>query len=210
VYGNGLNGERGKPIEGLGRWPANVILDEYSAGLLDEQSGQSGTTTTKTGQYENKSDFGWGGQINIRHPDSGGASRFFYVAKASKRDRNEGLEELETQVIEIGDERPSGNSWERRGREQTAPRQNFHPTVKPTSLMEYLIKLVTPPNGTVLDPFTGSGSTGKAAILQGFDFIGIEMTEEYLPIIEGRLKHAEAIVAERIKETSDQEQEKLF
>jgi site-specific DNA-methyltransferase (adenine-specific) len=69
---------------------------------------------------------------------------------------------------------------------------------------------VTPPNGTVLDPFTGSGSTGKAAILQGFDFIGIEMTEEYLPIIEGRLKHAEAIVAERIKETATQEQEKLF
>jgi site-specific DNA-methyltransferase (adenine-specific) len=76
--------------------------------------------------------------------------------------------------------------------------------------MEYLIKLVTPPNGTVLDPFTGSGSTGKAAILQGFDFIGIEMTEEYLPIIEGRLKHAEAIVAERIKETSDKQSEVLF
>jgi site-specific DNA-methyltransferase (adenine-specific) len=76
--------------------------------------------------------------------------------------------------------------------------------------MEYLIKLVTPPNGTVLDPFTGSGSTGKAAILQGFDFIGIEMTEEYLPIIEGRLKHAEAKVAERIKETSDKQSEVLF
>jgi site-specific DNA-methyltransferase (adenine-specific) len=91
-----------------------------------------------------------------------------------------------------------------------APQKNFHPTVKPTSLMEYLIKLVTPPNGTVLDPFTGSGSTGKAAILQGFDFIGIEMTEEYLPIIEGRLKHAEAIVAERIKETTNQQSEVLF
>jgi site-specific DNA-methyltransferase (adenine-specific) len=76
--------------------------------------------------------------------------------------------------------------------------------------MEYLIKLVTPPNGTVLDPFTGSGSTGKAAILQGFDFIGIEMTEEYLPIIEGRLKYAEAKVAERIKETTNQQSEVLF
>jgi site-specific DNA-methyltransferase (adenine-specific) len=62
----------------------------------------------------------------------------------------------------------------------------------------------------VLDPFTGSGSTGKAAILEGFDFIGIEMTDEYLPIIEGRLKHAESKVAERIKETSTQESEKLF
>ena len=88
--------------------------------------------------------------------------------------------------------------------------QNFHPTVKPTSLMEYLIKLVTPPQGTVLDPFTGSGSTGKAAILQGFDFIGIEMTEEYLPIIEGRLKHAEAKAAERMKETTNQQSEVLF
>jgi site-specific DNA-methyltransferase (adenine-specific) len=76
--------------------------------------------------------------------------------------------------------------------------------------MEYLVKLVTPPNGTVLDPFTGSGSTGKAAILQGFDFIGIEMTKEYLPIIEGRLKHAEAKVAERIKEATNQQSEVLF
>jgi site-specific DNA-methyltransferase (adenine-specific) len=193
-----------KPVDG--RWPANIILDPYTAELLDEQSGQSGTTTTKTGQYENKSDFGWGGQINIRHPDSGGASRFFYVAKASKRDRNEGLEELP----EVQGGSMTGAEY-REGKPTNQPmRQNFHPTVKPTSLMEYLIKLVTPPNGTVLDPFTGSGSTGKAAILQGFDFIGIEMTEEYLPIIEGRLKHAEAIVAERIKETSDKQSEVLF
>jgi site-specific DNA-methyltransferase (adenine-specific) len=91
-----------------------------------------------------------------------------------------------------------------------SPRQNFHPTVKPTDLMRYLVKLVTPPGGTVLDPFTGSGSTGKAAILEGFDFIGIELTEDYWPIIEGRLKHAEAKVAERIKEAADREQEKLF
>jgi site-specific DNA-methyltransferase (adenine-specific) len=198
-----------------GRWPANIILDPYTAELLDEQSGQSGTSTTKTGQYDSRSEFG-GGQINIRHPDSGGASRFFYVAKASKRDRNEGLEELEEKikpygnreiqdVPEEGDRPGSVND-----KFTTQPAKNFHPTVKPTSLMEYLIKLVTPPNGTVLDPFTGSGSTGKAAILQGFDFIGIEMTEEYLPIIEGRLKHAEAKVAERIKETSDKQSEVLF
>jgi site-specific DNA-methyltransferase (adenine-specific) len=144
--------------------------------------------------------------------DIGGASRFFYVAKASKRDRNEGLEGLPEQIgakqfnqgME-GKQRSDGTVI------KEAPIQtNFHPTVKPTSLMEYLIKLVTPPNGTVLDPFTGSGSTGKAAILQGFDFIGIEMTEEYLPIIEGRLKHAQSIVAERIKETSDKQSEVLF
>tara|TARA_R110000868_G_scaffold217091_6_gene467218 strand:- start:725 stop:1609 length:885 start_codon:yes stop_codon:yes gene_type:complete len=121
-----------------GRWPANVILDEYSSAELDEQI------------------------------DS---SRFFYVARTSKRDRNEGLEG-----------------------------SNFHPTVKPTTLMRYLVKLVTPPGGIVLDPFTGSGSTGKAAILEGFDFIGIELTEEYLPIIESRLAHAEkTVIADKDK-----------
>ena len=68
--------------------------------------------------------------------------------------------------------------------------KNIHPTVKPTALMQYLIRLVTPPNGIVLDPFAGSGSTGKAALLENKSFIGIEMTADYLPIIEGRLKHA--------------------
>ena len=116
--------------ESQGRWPANIILDEYAAQLLDEQS-------------EN-------------------TSRFFYVAKASRRDRNEGLD------------KPSN-----------------HPTVKPTQLMRYLVKLVTPSNGTVLDPFAGSGSTGKAAILEGFRFIGCELTEDYIPIIQGRLDYAE-------------------
>lgn len=139
----------------LGRWPANIILDEDAAELLDEQSEE--------------------------------ASRFFYVARASKRDRNEGLEGLPevmarnyAQDAKTLETMPFG----------ILPKANFHPTVKPTALMTYLIKLVTPPGGTVLDPFTGSGSTGKAALLEGFQFIGIELTEEYLPIIEGRLKHA--------------------
>jgi DNA modification methylase len=209
---SGGDGSGGWTQNDSGRWPANIILDPYTAELLDEQSGQrvsgGGSKGVMGGMFGNGQDNP--NRANSLYFDSGGASRFFYVAKASKRDRNEGLEGLETQVIEIGDERPSGNSWERRGKGQDTPRQNFHPTVKPTTLMEYLIKLVTPPQGTVLDPFTGSGSTGKAAILQGFDFIGIEMTEEYLPIIKGRLKHAEAKVAERIKETTNQQSEVLF
>jgi DNA modification methylase len=94
--------------------------------------------------------------------EQSGASRFFFVARASKQDRNEGLDII-----------------------------NNHPTVKPTALMQYLIRLVTPDNGVVLDPFTGSGSTGKAALLENKRFIGIELTAEYLPIIEGRLKHAQ-------------------
>jgi site-specific DNA-methyltransferase (adenine-specific) len=199
--------------EHTGRWPANIILDPYTAELLDEQSGTLKSGQLKSGRNHagNNVDFltgikqhTWSGEAS-----EGGASRFFYVAKASKRDRNEGLDDLDAQRHsdrELADGVGGDNP---RNRTNQA-KQNFHPTVKPTSLMEYLIKLVTPPQGTVLDPFTGSGSTGKAAILQGFDFIGIEMTEEYLPIIEGRLKHAEQIVAERIKETSDKQSEVLF
>jgi site-specific DNA-methyltransferase (adenine-specific) len=179
--------------------------------LLDEQSGERGGGYGKRGNNPNSTSFGFaqGTMETVGYGDSGGASRFFYVAKASKRDRNEGLDGLDAQRHsdrELADGVGGDNP---RNRTNQA-KQNFHPTVKPTSLMEYLIKLVTPPQGTVLDPFTGSGSTGKAAILQGFDFIGIEMTEEYLPIIEGRLKHAEAKVAERIKETTNQQSEVLF
>jgi site-specific DNA-methyltransferase (adenine-specific) len=134
--------------------------------------------------------------------DSGGASRFFYVAKASKRDRNEGLEELP----EVMGGSMTGAEY-REGKPTNQPmRQNFHPTVKPTQLMRYLVKLVTPPGGTVLDPFTGSGSTGKAAILEGFRFIGCELTEDYIPIIEGRLKHAEAMK----QEAEEKKDEALF
>jgi site-specific DNA-methyltransferase (adenine-specific) len=201
-----------------GRWPANLIIDEDTAELLDEQSGdRKGFAGGGNKNAGFRSDYvgGQSGGADLPaqyYADSGGASRFFYVAKASKRDRNEGLEELEDAVAGSysGNVANDGNKIGAQPDKPNQPAKNFHPTVKPTSLMEYLIKLVTPPNGTVLDPFTGSGSTGKAAILQGFDFIGIEMTEEYLPIIEGRLKHAEAIVAERIKETSDKQSEVLF
>jgi DNA modification methylase len=194
----------GHKIEELnaGRFPANIILDEEAAGLLDEQSGVSASKQAFRGEQYSGSHGGLAGEIKetkegtntVRgHNDTGGASRFFYVAKASKKDRNEGLEGLEA---------VKGGSMKgvetREGKPTNHPiRQNFHPTVKPTSLMEYLIKLVTPVDGTVLDPFTGSGSTGKAALLNGFKFIGCELTEEYLPIIEGRLKFAETKHAEK-------------
>ena len=161
IYGNGINGAVEIGELNKGRWPANIVLDEHTAGLLDEQSD---------------------------------ASRFFYVAKASKRDRNEELEDFPLRKSDTRSEIAAG-IWS----EMESAKQNFHPTVKPTALMEYLVKLVTPPNGTVLDPFTGSGSTGKAAILNGFDFIGIEMTEDYLPIIKARLKHAEATYGSQIR-----------
>jgi site-specific DNA-methyltransferase (adenine-specific) len=188
-----------------GRWPANIILDEHTAELLDQETATlKGATTTTTRKHGNNIfSQGKGEAITLtNYGDSGGASRFFYVAKANKRDRNEGLDKLSLVQMDIGDERPSGSSWERRG-QSTQPRQNFHPTVKPTALMQYLIRLVTPEGGVVLDPFTGSGSTGKAAILENKKFIGIELTEEYLPIIEGRLKHALETQTEQVVDEGD-------
>jgi len=203
-----------------GRWPANLILDELTAELLDEQTSHLHAAGNKKDTadgldkgYESSSfEMSYKGRANRTHNDSGGASRFFYVAKASKRDRNEGLEELEESLAGsyAGNVANNGNKIGAQPDKPNQPAKNFHPTVKPTSLMEYLIKLVTPPNGTVLDPFTGSGSTGKAAILQGFHFIGIEMTEEYLPIIEGRLKHAEAMVGQAKQQEQQKETEVLF
>lgn len=189
----------GEAVTVKGRWPANVILDEVTAELLDEQSG---VTVSRRGVQP---EFGRSGGIlgkvvprqdagqELGYEDIGGASRFFYVAKANRRDRNEGLDDLlDTSASEMVDrtEGSAGMSSPRAGAGRTSGAKNFHPTVKPTNLMRYLIKLVTPPGGLVLDPFTGSGSTGKAALLDGFDFVGAELTDEYLPIIEGRLKWA--------------------
>ena len=200
AFGDGLNGSKHGGTFTQGRWPANVILDEVSAGLLDEQSGVSVCKVGLRGSLSAEgSHEGWKreshkGYNGLRgHEDSGGASRFFYVAKASKRDRNEGLEELEaTSAGDMVDrvEGSAGMDSPRAGAGRTSGAKNFHPTVKPTQLMRYLIKLVTPAGGVVLDPFTGSGSTGKAALLDGYQFIGAELTEEYLPIIEGRLRWA--------------------
>jgi site-specific DNA-methyltransferase (adenine-specific) len=183
-----------------GRWPANVILDEVSAGLLDEQSGVSVSKKNLIDDCRKRSSvFGGGSEKGgVRtplnsHGDSGGASRFFYVAKASKRDRNEGLEELsDTRVGSFNGnvDKVAGRKIGAKPDQPNLPGKNHHPTVKPTQLMRYLIKLVTPEGGVVLDPFTGSGSTGKAALLDGYRFVGAELTEEYLPIIEGRLRWA--------------------
>lgn len=210
---SGGDGSGGWEQNSSGRWPANIILDKYTAELLDEQSGQVGNGWKKnygkedyTGRQYAGGSFGGGGYSGTNtYADSGGASRFFYVAKATKTDRSEGLGDLPLRKSDQRSEVAAG-IWA----DMEAPKQNFHPTVKPTTLMEYLIKLVTPPGGTVLDPFTGSGSTGKAAILNGFGFIGIEMTEDYVPIIEGRLKHAEKTIADAKEQETLKETEKLF
>lgn len=120
----------------------------------------------------------------------GSAARFFYCAKASKADREEGCEGLqERSAGECVDrvEGSAGMESPRAGAGRTSGSRNFHPTVKPTDLMRYLCRLITPPGGIVLDPFMGSGSTGKAAVLEGFNFIGIERELEYIEIARARI-----------------------
>jgi hypothetical protein len=130
----------------------------------------------------------------------GDAARFFYCAKASKRDRDEGCEGMEERHNKGSGTHGNGTASTRLG--NAAERaagithvelqkvRNHHPTVKPTDLMRYLCRLVTPPDGLVLDPFTGSGSTGKAAMLEGFRFVGCELSAEYIEIARARIGHA--------------------
>lgn len=136
-------------------------------------------------------------------------SRFFYVSKANKRDRNEGLDQL-PEVRHSDRNKTDGVGGDNPRNRTNKAKQNFHPTVKPTDLMRYLIKLVTPPDGIVLDPFTGSGSTGKAALLDRFQFIGIELTEDYLPIIQGRLQWAVDQRQNNLNEAAKHQKETLF
>lgn len=191
----------------VGRFPANLVLshnddcDETcsegcAVAMLDAQSGlKCGAAapvkrklvpeTTSKNHALPKFYVGDDG-VSFRN-ETGGASRFFYCAKASKSDREAGLEHLPEFDASIGDDRPSGQSMQRLDGRSARKARNTHPTVKSTKLMSYLIKLVTPPNGTVLDPFTGSGSTGVAAVKDGFSFIGVEQDPAYVQIAEKRI-----------------------
>ena len=186
-------------INPQGRFPANIIFDEEAGKILDEQTGE-----LKSGDMPGKYK-GWGkngiyGSADNEleqtyYGDSGGASRFFYCPKTSKTDRNEGLDDFEDKEAPKRDDgqpygmntnkfRPDGSE-----RKPVQPKKNNHPTVKPTDLMLYLIRMVTPKSGTTLDPFMGSGSTGKAAVRGGFDFVGIEMDKEYMEIAKARIQY---------------------
>jgi site-specific DNA-methyltransferase (adenine-specific) len=190
TYGGTLNGSISSGITNLGRWPANVILDEDAAKALDEQGGERKSGGGNKGGRNDTAFFGSGSDYNANYEAStGGASRFFYTAKASKAEREAGLyyEEWVKGGGMKGTE--DGTLLTGSGNERNALRANHHPTVKPLSLMRYLVRLVTPPGGTVLDPFMGSGSTGCAAVLEGFDFVGIDITPEYVAIAEKRIAH---------------------
>jgi DNA modification methylase len=208
VYRDGLQGSR-SVLGGTdaGRWPANLIHDgsDEVVGLFPQAksggnvkgSEPSSVTDGIYGEFDGRVPFSG-------YADTGSAARFFYTAKASKADRDEGCEGLTEVVASVGNTdaagRDGGNpnnyvgdSQRRRveaGLPATMPRRNHHPTVKPTDLMRYLCRLVTPPGGTVLDPFMGSGSTGRAALLEGFRFIGIEREAQYLEIARARVQSA--------------------
>ena len=133
---------------------------------------------------------------NVMHDGSeevqdifGDKSRYFYCAKANKKDRDEGLDEF-TEKITQGMRANAGPALVGKDESGRTTRKNTHPTVKPTELMRYLCRLVTPKGGVVLDPFMGSGSTGKAAIAEGFGFVGIEMDEDYFEIACARIEAA--------------------
>ena len=169
-----------------GRWPANVIHDgsEEVVELFPEKAGGGHWAKTKVTGY---GEFGGGKSEYFGQGEKdgfGSAARFFYCAKTSKRDRNEGLDGFEEkQTLGGGGLTEVGGAYG----SIKAQAKNHHPTVKPTDLMRYLCKLVTPPGGTVLDPFMGSGSTGKGAVLEGFDFIGIDQSAEYIEIAKARI-----------------------
>jgi len=188
----------GETVPDVGRFPANVILDEEASKLLDEQSGKK--KGGKTYDYTGKKQYQVKGFVPNNKPnspsnrgDSGGASRFFYCAKASRKERNMGLDGIEEKQRDLSGnaQQPSMNGGEgnpyNRG---VKPVSNHHPTVKPISLMRYLVRLTkTPTGGTVLDPFMGSGTTGIACALEGREFIGIEKEREYYEIAEKRINY---------------------
>ena len=167
----------------LGRFPANIIFDEEAGKILDEQSGTSKSTGGRSGNKNGVGSNGiygqYNGEVRDENPgfgDVGGASRFFYCPKTSKKDRDV---------------------------------DNIHPTVKPTDLMAYLVRLVTPKGGVVLDPFMGSGSTGKAAVREGMQFVGIERESEYFDIAEARIQNEIDSVGKPIVKVSKRKETKV-
>ena len=222
-----------------GRFPANIIFDEEAGKILDEQAPKVGNAFNATRKQDTRG--GGGHTLTREHSEGesngvfdglGGASRFFYCPKVSKKERSEGM--IENVPVFSGRPRREDGSviykethaeeWaeamsKKERKDKTAlagaeeklqtikgrdagqditnvphkarpvGRANIHPTVKPTDLMTYLIRLVTPKGGIVLDPFMGSGSTGKAAMREGFQFVGIEREQEYMEIAEQRIDY---------------------
>ena len=223
-FGQVSNAPRIECEEHEGRFPANTILtydntdyDEVCGGFPNTKSQKTNSKLLdiRGNNYKNANK-----NLDVAYErgytDSGSASRYFYCAKASKKDRDEGLDDFEEAPLTLTENK--GRTFNDRcaicgkkfigpqesichcenpvtDKTKSAPRKNIHPTVKPCDLMQYLVRLVTPNGGTILDPFNGSGSTGKAVMYEnkerdkGYKYIGIELTEEYLPISKARIEY---------------------
>lgn len=190
-FGKGL--EMGGTGSDLGRYPANLIHDgsDEVLALFPDSAGSGGSVpNVKISGYGDgvvgtgAAEYLGGERIKV-DCGTGSAARFFYCAKASRKDRDEGLQEFPWSPSAT-----MGSGIGGQPDQTKANNRNPHPTVKPTELMRYLCRLVTPPGGLIVDPFAGSGSTGKAAILEGFQFVGFELDPQYTAIANARLEAA--------------------
>jgi len=186
-----------------GRWPANLILDEAAGAFLDAQSGTRASTltgradpSTKHAPVSDAGNFGMfarsGASQGALYADSGGASRFFYCPKASRSEREAGLDHLPPRVVDPSrEEDAAARDNPRTGAGRSGEgRRNHHATVKPIDLMRWLVRLVTPPGGMVLEPFAGSGTTPAACALEGVDCLAMELDADYVEIARARVAHA--------------------
>lgn len=200
-----------------GRFPANFVhdgSDEVEENFPDSNGAGKSLPQVKVTGYGNKNtgtgkaDYLGGERIPFE-AGSGSASRFFYCAKASKADRDSGLDDFEkTNSNRLASSEGGGGGWSKNAdKNPNLPRANNHPTVKPIALMDWLVKLITPPNGIILDPFNGSGSTGKAAMINDFKYIGLDLSKEYIEISRGRIEYAiknkDSIKKELTKKSKD-------
>jgi site-specific DNA-methyltransferase (adenine-specific) len=202
-----VGAERLERESSIGRFPANVILTYDDTDFEEVCGGMPNTKSTFNPEAHHETEihraskdflkFGYKQRIcneNNSYNDEGSAARYFYCAKASKKDRDEGLNEFKTLEISDGCKRSNAETSNKFGSGERFGK-NTHPTVKPTELMQYLVRLVTPKGGTVLDPFNGSGSTGRAVMFENkernanYKYVGIELTPEYLPIAKARIEY---------------------
>lgn len=187
TYELGLKRITGKYQQPLGRFPSNVIFDEQAAELLDKQSGKT-TSGTLNGTEPSITTNGIYGEYADRslntYGDTGYASRFFYIAKASPGEREQGVRWMKRRKVNDGRNAEVDNAFQR----GETLRANIHPTIKPISLMQHLVRLITPSGGICVDPFAGSGTTCIACKLENIQYIGIEMDAEYVNIAQERIK----------------------
>lgn len=196
TYGARAEGSRSAGTTTTGRWPANLILDEAAGAMLDAQSGvRTSGRVTKTYDSEPRESVAMSTKGRKLDPDmvysdSGGASRFFYCPKASRSEREAGLDHLPPRVVHEAHGDAARQSPRAGAGRSGEPRRNHHATVKPVELMRWLVRLVCPPGGMVLEPFAGSGTTLVACALEGVDCLGMELDADYVEIARARVEHA--------------------